>query len=196
MKAKLLFLLPAIAMLIACGSNNEQSSGNTSTSQGGTTSGETSQETSEGSSQETSSSEGGESSGGESSSEASEYQTVVFTPTESDKTAAGKYQLTSGGVTIAVSNGMIDANYETKVIEIRIYKNATLTITANEITKAVFNCTAEGTAKQGPGCFSDATAGEYTYSGAVGTWTGKAPTFTLTASSNQVRCTSIEVTYK
>lgn len=59
----------------------------------------------------------------------------------------------------------------------------------------MFTCTASGTAKYGPGCFSTPSAGSYSYSGTTGTWTGDAASFTLTASSNQVRATKIEVTY-
>jgi phage baseplate assembly protein gpV len=36
--------------------------------------------------------------------------------------------------------------------------------------------------------------GEYTYSGAVGTWTGNAASVVFTAASNQVRATQIVVT--
>ena len=58
----------------------------------------------------------------------------------------------------------------------------------------VFTCTASGNEKYGPGCFEDPTPGSYTYEGTTGTWTGDAASFTLTAKSNQVRATKIEVT--
>ena len=56
----------------------------------------------------------------------------------------------------------------------------------------VITCTANGSAKQGPGCF---TGDNYNAStGKEGTWSGNAASLTLTASSNQVRATKVEVT--
>ncbi len=56
----------------------------------------------------------------------------------------------------------------------------------------VITCTANGSAKQGPGCF---TGDNYKAStGKEGTWSGNAASLTLTASSNQVRATKVEVT--
>lgn len=111
---------------------------------------------------------------------------------------SGAETITKDGITISCTSGAFAAvNGGNQVAEYRFYKSSTGTVTSTvgNITKVVFNCTAEGTAKQGPGCFTDATAGTYTYEGKVGTWTGDAATFSLTASTNQVRCTSIEVTY-
>ena len=75
----------------------------------------------------------------------------------------------------------------------RIYKDATLTISsASNITKIVFNCVANNTTKYGPGCFG-AQEG-YSYDAKVGTWEGSATSVSFTASSAQVRATSIVVT--
>lgn len=81
--------------------------------------------------------------------------------------------------------------------EYRFSKGSTTTFSSSvgNITKVVFTCTGSDTKKYGPGCFSEPSKGSYTYSGKTGTWTGNAASFTLTASSNQVRATKIEVTY-
>ena len=56
----------------------------------------------------------------------------------------------------------------------------------------MFTCTANGTTKQGPGCF--AAQDGYSYEGKIGTWVGNAAAVNFTAESNQVRATTIEVT--
>jgi hypothetical protein len=106
---------------------------------------------------------------------------------------AGAGTLTKDGITIEGSQGMLGNG-----TDYRFYKGSTITIssTVGKITKVVFTCKAKGTTKQGPGCFTDATEGSYTYEedGFLGTWTGSSESFTMTASSNQVRCSLIEVT--
>jgi hypothetical protein len=81
--------------------------------------------------------------------------------------------------------------------QIRFYSGATHTFTSTigNITKAEFTCTASGTSNYGPGKMSLASgsAGSYSYSGKVGTWTGDSATFSLTG--GQARCTSIVFTY-
>ena len=76
----------------------------------------------------------------------------------------------------------------------RIYKNQTLTVTSTvgNIVSVEFTCTANDDQKYGPGCFTVAD-GSYSYSGAVGTWTGSANEVVFTASLNQVRATQIVV---
>ena len=105
--------------------------------------------------------------------------------------APGADQITKDGVTIAVTKGAMNLTDQ-----YRCYKNETFTVTstAGNITKVEINCTAEGDAQYGPGCFTGATAGAYAFEGKVGTWTGTATTFSLTASSNQVRITKVIVT--
>ena len=103
------------------------------------------------------------------------------------------YTITKDGVTMDVTKGVIgvynnEAHY-------RIYKNETLTLTSTvgKIVKVEFTCTANNDEKYGPGCFT-VDGGEYTYSGAVGTWTGSADAIVFTASTNQVRASQIVVT--
>ena len=131
-------------------------------------------------------------------------QTVVTFTAETDKgsfdatqtgTGAGADKITKNGVTIQTSNGAFAAtDYNTKAAQYRIYKSATFTVssTVGNITKVVITCTANGSAKHGPGCF---TGDNYTAStGKEGTWSGNAASLTLTASNNQVRATKVEVT--
>lgn len=131
-------------------------------------------------------------------------QTVVTFTAETDKgsfdatqngTGAGADKITKDGVTIQTSNGAFAAtDYNTQVAQYRIYKSATFTVssTVGNITKVVITCTANGTAKYGPGSF---TGDNYKAStGNEGTWSGNAAKLTLTASNNQVRATKVEVT--
>ena len=115
---------------------------------------------------------------------------ITFLPSEFAAATSSDYSLTKDGVTVAVTSSTVTAD------QFRIFKSQTITIssTAGNITKAVFTCTAEGDAKYGPGCFSEPTTGSYAYEGAVGTWTGEATEFSMTAATNQVRATSIVVT--
>jgi hypothetical protein len=109
-----------------------------------------------------------------------------------DSNNATAYQITKNGVTIDVTSGIL-GTYNNEA-HYRIYKNQTLTITSTvgNIAKIEFTCTANDAEKYGPGCFT--VDGEYTYSGAVGTWTGDAASVTFAASANQVRATQIVVT--
>ena len=131
-------------------------------------------------------------------------QTVVTFTAETDKgsfdatqtgTGAGADKITKNGVTIQTTNGAFAAtDYNTKAAQYRIYKTATFTVssTVGNITKVVITCTADGNAKYGPGSF---TGDKYKAStGNEGTWSGNAASLTLTASSNQVRATKVEVT--
>ena len=108
-----------------------------------------------------------------------------------DSSNPGEDQVTKSGVTIAVSNGAmkLDDQY-------RCYKNATFTVTSTigNIAKVEITCTANGEEKYGPGCLTDATAGTYAFEGKVGTWTGDAASFALTASTYQVRINTVVVT--
>lgn len=132
-------------------------------------------------------------------------KTVTFTAgtdrgSLSDANSAGADEVTKDGITISTSRGLFAAeNYKTKAGEYRVYKNQTFTVKSivGNITKVVVTCTANGSDKSGPGNFTDATAGSYTFEadGATGTWTGDAATFSLTASKGQVRMTKVEVTY-
>jgi len=121
-------------------------------------------------------------------------QTTVTFDVAVDKSAsadAGEVSITKDGVTIATTQGIFGNGSQ-----YRIYKSQTFTVTSTEgnIQKIEFTCTASGTAKYGPGCFTDPTAGTYTYDDKVGTWVGDAASVSLTASLNQVRATKIVVT--
>ena len=120
-------------------------------------------------------------------------KTVVITGEDALwSSTAGEQTGTKDGVTISTTQGLgNDTQY-------RAYKGQTFTVSVAEgnITKIELTCTASGTAKYGPGNFTDATSGTYTYAGTVGTWTGSAESVTMTASLNQVRMTEIKVTYQ
>ena len=104
-----------------------------------------------------------------------------------------EYEVIKDGVTMTVSSGRL-GTYNSEV-HYRIYKNHTLTLTstAGNIVKVEFTCTGNDDAQYGPGCFT-ASAGDYNYSGPVGTWTGSASEVVFTATTNQVRATQVVVT--
>ena len=110
-----------------------------------------------------------------------------------DSNNATAYTVSKSGVTLEVSSGIL-GTYNNEM-HYRVYKNQTLTVTSTvgNIAKIEFTCTANDDAKYGPGCFTW-SAGNYTYSGAVGTWSGDAAEVIFTASANQVRATQIVVT--
>ena len=110
-----------------------------------------------------------------------------------DYNNAAAYEVEKNGVIMSVSSGVIGTyNNENHY---RIYKNQTLVLTSTvgNITSVQFTCTANNDEKYGPGCFT-VDGGDYTYSGAVGTWTGSAAEITFSAAANQVRATQVVVT--
>lgn len=101
-------------------------------------------------------------------------------------TQAGAYDQTIEGIHVQLSNGIVNES------QIRIYKNQTITFSAQTpISAIVFTCTATGTSQYGPGCFAEQEG--YTYESNKGTWDGSATSVAFTASSNQVRATQIVV---
>ena len=109
-----------------------------------------------------------------------------------DYKLAAAFKVSKHGVTLDVTKGCIGTyNNENHY---RIYKNETLTITSTvgNIVSVEFTCTANDDAQYGPGCFTVAD-GSYSYSGAVGTWSGSANEVVFTASTNQVRASQIVV---
>ena len=111
-----------------------------------------------------------------------------------EQTSQGTYNdvVTQDNVTLTGVNTPLgnDDNY-------RIYKNRSIVIAVPEgyvITSIVLNCTANNTNKYGPGCL--AAQEGYSYDGKVGTWVGSAQSVTFTAETEQVRCTSIVVTWE
>ena len=109
-----------------------------------------------------------------------------------DGATGQEFTISKEGVTLTVSSGLLGKfNNE---LHYRIYKNQTLTVTSTvgNIVSVEFTCTANNDAKYGPGCFTW-NVGSYTYSGAVGTWTGSADEVVFSASLNQVRASQIVV---
>ena len=124
--------------------------------------------------------------------------TITFDPdvdmgdATTDYNQAAAFKVSKNGVELAVTKGCIGTyNNENHY---RIYKSETLTITSTvgNIVSVEFTCTANDDAKYGPGCFT-VDGGDYTYSGAVGTWTGNATSVEFVASTNQVRASQIVV---
>jgi hypothetical protein len=124
--------------------------------------------------------------------------TITFDPdvdmgdATTDYNQAAAFNVSKNGVALAVTKGCIGTyNNENHY---RIYKNETLTITSTvgNIVSVEFTCTANDAEKYGPGCFTWST-GDYSYSGAVGTWTGNATSVEFVASTNQVRASQIVV---
>ena len=74
-----------------------------------------------------------------------------------------------------------------------------MTISGGTVTikKIELTCTANGTTKQGPGCFGAGAPSGYTFesAGNKGTWEGSATSIEFTATDNQVRMTQIVITY-
>ena len=105
-----------------------------------------------------------------------------------------EYEVSKDGITLKVSSGRL-GTYQNET-HYRIYKGQTLTITSTvgNIKSVKFTCTANDDAQYGPGCFTWST-GDYTYSGANGTWTGDTSEVVFTASVAQVRATQIVVEF-
>lgn len=115
---------------------------------------------------------------------------ITFLPGEFTQAESSDYSLTKDGVTMSVvASTVTDSQF-------RIFKGKTITFTAtgDNLTKIVFTCTANGTAKYGPGNFAATDGYTFEADGKVGTWTGNASTLTLTAEAAQVRATEIVVT--
>lgn len=117
--------------------------------------------------------------------------TVEFTPTTNGFTSTqGEQKAIIKDATVTITSGVAST-------EIRIYKSHTITIsvpTEKKIKQIVFTCTASGSDKYGPGCFAGLDG--YVVDGTIGTWSGSLSSVTFTAASNQVRATSIKVTYE
>lgn len=117
-------------------------------------------------------------------------QTTVTFDATADKSSSKT--LEKGGVTIAIGDGTLSNG-----TDYRFYKSQKVTVssTVGNITQIVFTCTANGSAKYGPGSITT-TQGSYTAStGKTGTWIGDLAEVVFTASNNQMRATKIEVTY-
>lgn len=97
--------------------------------------------------------------------------------------------LSKDGITLLLTDGKLNNG-----TDYRTYKGNILTISSEyNITKIVFTCTANGTAKGGPGGFK--TSSGYSYKDKTGTWKGTSKSIAFNAEANQVRAKTIEVTY-
>lgn len=116
---------------------------------------------------------------------------VTISASDLTEMAAGAVNQEVKGIKIEISTGLVN------VADIRVYKGQTLKLTSNIglMTKVAFTCTASGDAKYGPGCFTGTnyTAGEEE----TGTWelAAGASSLSLTAETNQVRITQMEISY-
>ena len=121
---------------------------------------------------------------------------VTITPDNCGWTGtAGAQSGVVEGVTVANTNGLAGVDQSTGVAAMRIYKSATLTISAEtNITKIEFTCAENGTTKFGPGCFGEQEGYTFEAEGPKGTWVGSAKQVEFVASANQVRATQIVVT--
>ena len=86
------------------------------------------------------------------------------------------------------------------VTELRVYKGKNWVVSAasgHTIKKIEIECTANGTTKQGPGCWGAGAPSGYTFEtdGPKGVWEGSATSVTFSAADNQVRIKSLKVTY-
>jgi len=114
---------------------------------------------------------------------------VTILPSDFTPVETSDYSTVKSGVTVAVTASTVTAD------QMRIFKGKTITISADvNITKIVFTCTANGTAKYGPGCFAAQDGYTFEAEGKTGTWAGEAKSVVFTAETNQVRATEIVVT--
>lgn len=116
---------------------------------------------------------------------------TTITPADAKTVENEAFTVTKGGVQLSCTQGTNNSS------EFRIFKSQSITLESTDdsfITKVIFTATANGTAKYGPGCFKGDNY--VASSGKTGTWSldAGAKKFTLTASTNQVRLTKLEVT--
>ena len=114
---------------------------------------------------------------------------VTITPANFTPVETSDYSTIVEGVTVAVTASTVTAD------QLRIFKNQSITISAEaNIIGIEFTCTANGTAKYGPGCFAAQEGYTFEAEGKTGTWEGQATSVSFTAETNQVRVTQIVVT--
>lgn len=120
-------------------------------------------------------------------------QTVVTFTAGTDKSEGAT--LTKDGITLTLKEGTSTSGLgKLATAEYRLFKGNILTVssTIGNITNIEFTCTANNTAKYGPGCF--AAQNGYTFKDKVGTWVGNATSVDFTSESAQVRAKTIKVT--
>ena len=109
---------------------------------------------------------------------------VTFTP----GTDTGATSVTKDNVTVTLTT-MNNASY----YQIYANQSGTFEVSTGNITRIEFSCTASGTDKYGPGNASS-DVGDYSYSGADGTWVGSSDSVTISTTA-QIRMNSLVVTY-
>ena len=124
-------------------------------------------------------------------------QTVEVEIVASDGTAVdggstgAAWSITKSGVSVGATGTLTSS-------EMRIFKGKTLSlsVSSGNMTSVVMTCTANGTTKQGPGCWGTGAPSGYTFetNGKTGTWTGSASSLSFKAVDNQVRITKLVIT--
>ena len=115
---------------------------------------------------------------------------ITFLPSEFIAVASADYSLTKEGITMTVTSSTVNDS------QFRIFKSQSITFKSNsyDLIKIVFICTANGTAKYGPGNFAAEDGYTFETEGNKGTWVGDASTVSLYAEIGQIRATQIVVT--
>lgn len=123
--------------------------------------------------------------------------TVTISPSDFAAVDGGTSGAAIGGTSGKISITAVGTNTAT---EFRVFKGKTMNVSVDggTITSIVITCTANGTTKQGPGCWGAGAPAGYTYEtdGKVGTWVGDLASIAFTATDNQVRIVSFVITYK
>lgn len=121
-----------------------------------------------------------------------EEKSVTFTNASFPSTTSALYTATLDEiVSFATTKGTINAD------NFSVFASQTATISVIDgykITKIEVACTANNTSKYGPGNI-DGLGEDYSYDGKIGTWSGNATTSVTFSAKQQLRFTSIVVTY-
>lgn len=121
-----------------------------------------------------------------------EEKSVTFTNASFPSTTSALYTATLDEiVSFATTKGTINAD------NFSVFASETATISVIDgykITKIEVACTANNTSKYGPGNI-DGLGEDYSYDGKIGTWSGNATTSVTFSAKQQLRFTSIVVTY-
>ena len=98
-------------------------------------------------------------------------------------TTAGEQTFNKNGLTFVISNGVANTTNS----DIRVYKGATITFSATNITRIEFTCSSSNPA-------SNFTSFDG-FNNSTGVWMGSSASISFTASAAQVRITKIAITY-
>ena len=123
-------------------------------------------------------------------------RTITISPSAFDAVDGGNNGASIGGTTGVFTITAVGTN---TADQFRVFKGKTMTvaITGGTITSIEITCTANGTTKQGPGCWGEGAPEGYTFEtdGKKGTWVGSAASVDFLAKDNQVRITQFVITY-